>query len=188
MANKERRRERDKAYYAVPENKERQKEYQKEYQAKYRLNPEVKERKKEYHKDRYTADPAYRTLQLLRRRTSKLLKGDIIKSAGTEELLGIPALELTQRWDAEYDSSWRTNPYLHIDHIRPCASFDLTDPAQQRLCFNWRNLQLLSAVENQAKHDSWTQEMERAWLERMRDLGWEGELFPVHHLQIATTS
>lgn len=39
----------------------------------------------------------------------------------------------------------------HIDHIRPCSSFDLTDPAQQRLCFHWTNLQPLWACENLEK-------------------------------------
>ena len=29
----------------------------------------------------------------------------------------------------------------HIDHIRPCASFDLSDPEQQKQCFHWSNLQ-----------------------------------------------
>jgi len=36
----------------------------------------------------------------------------------------------------------------HIDHIRPRASFDLTDPAQPRECFHYTNLPLLPAKEN----------------------------------------
>ena len=36
----------------------------------------------------------------------------------------------------------------HIDHKRPCASFDLTDPEQQRECFHWTNLQILDARTN----------------------------------------
>ena len=46
----------------------------------------------------------------------------------------------------------------HIDHIRPCSSFDLTCPEQQRVCFNWQNLQPLSAKENMMKGSSleWT--------------------------------
>ena len=36
----------------------------------------------------------------------------------------------------------------HIDHIKPCASFDLSDPKQQLICFNYKNLQPLWAEEN----------------------------------------
>jgi hypothetical protein len=40
---------------------------------------------------------------------------------------------------------------LHIDHIKPCADFDLWDLAQQKECFHFSNLQLLWAGENFAK-------------------------------------
>ncbi len=43
---------------------------------------------------------------------------------------------------------------LHVDHIKPCASFDLSDPEQQRLCFNYKNLQPLWAADNLSKADS----------------------------------
>ena len=42
-------------------------------------------------------------------------------------------------------------PFWHVDHIRPWASFDLSDPSQQKLCFHWTNLQPLLATENLAK-------------------------------------
>jgi len=35
-----------------------------------------------------------------------------------------------------------------IDHIRPCASFDLTDPAQQAACFHYTNLRPLWRADN----------------------------------------
>jgi hypothetical protein len=41
----------------------------------------------------------------------------------------------------------------HIDHILPCASFDLTDPEQQKICFNFSNTQPLWAFQNLAKGD-----------------------------------
>ena len=39
----------------------------------------------------------------------------------------------------------------HIDHIRPCSSYDLLNVLEQRECFHYTNLQILSAKENLLK-------------------------------------
>ena len=39
----------------------------------------------------------------------------------------------------------------HIDYIKPCASFDLSKPEQQRECFHYSNLQPLWALDNKKK-------------------------------------
>lgn len=65
----------------------------------------------------------------------------------------------------------------HVDHIRPCASFDLTDKEQQLVCFNWRNLQPLWSSENISKSDDYDPADEEAWAYLMRELGYDGELF-----------
>jgi len=41
----------------------------------------------------------------------------------------------------------------NMDHIRPCASFDMTDQQQVLECFNWRNLRPLWWQDNLAKSD-----------------------------------
>jgi len=38
-----------------------------------------------------------------------------------------------------------------VDHVLPCASFDLTDVDQQRRCFAWHNLQPLTKAANKQK-------------------------------------
>ena len=46
--------------------------------------------------------------------------------------------------------TWRNQSRFgwHIDHIKPCSKFDLSDPIQQKICFNYKNLQPLWAEEN----------------------------------------
>lgn len=44
---------------------------------------------------------------------------------------------------------------IHIDHIKPCTSFDLADPEQQKACFHYTNLQPLWAVDNLKKGEKW---------------------------------
>jgi hypothetical protein len=47
--------------------------------------------------------------------------------------------------------SWANRRLWHIDHQRPCASFNLTNPAQQHACFHFSNLRPLWAADNLAK-------------------------------------
>jgi hypothetical protein len=51
--------------------------------------------------------------------------------------------------------SWENRSQWHLDHIRPCASFDLTDPEQQKKCFHYTNFQPLWWSENLSKSDKW---------------------------------
>jgi hypothetical protein len=54
---------------------------------------------------------------------------------------------------------------MDIDHIKPCAAFDLTDPAQQKECFHFSNLQLLWAEDNLSKgakdYEAWLASKEK---------------------------
>lgn len=99
-------------------------------------------------------DPHWRMTHNLRQRIRKALKG-ISKSAATFDLIGcdystfrtyIESLwQLGMTWDNYGYRGW------HIDHIKPCASFDLINPEQQRKCFHYSNLQPLWRVDNQRK-------------------------------------
>lgn len=47
--------------------------------------------------------------------------------------------------------TWDNYGQWHIDHIKPCCSFDLSDIEQQKLCFHYTNLQPLWAIDNLKK-------------------------------------
>jgi hypothetical protein len=77
------------------------------------------------------------------------------KTSDTLMLLGCSISELRAHLEAQWLpgmcwDNW-TKYGWHIDHIRPCASFDLSDPEQQRECFHYTNLQPLWWEDNLEK-------------------------------------
>ena len=69
------------------------------------------------------------------------------------DLVGCSIPELRKRLTQQFlpGMTWDNYGKWHIDHIRPCASFDLTDPEQQKQCFHYSNLQPLWAADNLRK-------------------------------------
>lgn len=76
-----------------------------------------------------------------------------VKSSKTLELLGCTVDQLQTFIGAEFEEgmTWENYGEWHIDHMRPCASFNLEDPEDQKKCFHWTNLQPLWAADNLAK-------------------------------------
>lgn len=75
------------------------------------------------------------------------------KSKRTLELVGCSLDELKQHLEKQFKIGMDWNNYgaWHIDHIQPCASFDLSKPEEQNKCFHYTNLQPLWAKENMSK-------------------------------------
>ena len=48
--------------------------------------------------------------------------------------------------------NWNNYGDWHIDHIKPCALFDLSKSKEQNICFNFKNLQPLWAIDNFRKY------------------------------------
>lgn len=86
------------------------------------------------------------------------------KNDRTPELMGCSFNDLIKYIESKFlvNMSWENyGKYIvgqpmtwHIDHIRPCASFDLSDTEQQKACFHYTNLQPLWAIDNIIKKDS----------------------------------
>jgi len=124
--------------------------YKKSY---YKLNKaEILRSQNQRKKVRYRTDPAFRVTHLLRSRLHQALNGKN-KSASTLDLLGCTPEHARFHIESQFTEgmTWEN---IHIDHIQPCASFDLEDPNEQRKCFHYTNLQPLLAEDNLRKSDS----------------------------------
>ena len=152
--NLEKEKERYAKYYQ--KNSKKVKERVKKY---HRENSEkIKERVAKYERERYKNDENFRIVKLLRNRLWRSLKSQSAKkSKRTLELVGCSRDELWKHLEKQFkDGMTRQNQgEWHIDHIKPCSLFDLTDPEQQKECFNYKNLQPLWAEENLSKGAKW---------------------------------
>ena len=97
----------------------------------------------------------YQIASNLRRRISSALSGGS-KSNSTLTLLGCSVDNLKQHLQSKFTDGMAWNNYgkWHIDHIKPCSSFDLTKASNQKECFHYSNLQPLWALDNIKKSDN----------------------------------
>ena len=109
----------------------------------------------DYVNARNKTDINFRLAGNLRARLRKVITHGY-KSAKTLELLGCTIYELKDHLEDKFtgDMSWENYGEWHIDHIKPCAKFDLTKEAEQRQCFRYSNLQPLWAYDNIVKSDN----------------------------------
>jgi hypothetical protein len=100
--------------------------------------------------------PEKRIYELLRRRMKKVIK-DGVKRGRSLELIGCSSahvrahLESQFRCGMDWTNMGTGKGLWHIDHIIPCAAFDLTREDQQRICFHWTNLRPMWSLLNIAK-------------------------------------
>lgn len=108
-----------------------------------------------YYRNRRVSDLPFKILCTLRSRVRWVIrKGRGVKSARTEELLGcsIPDFILYVESKFEPGMSWENHGKTwDLDHILPCALFDLTKPEHQRRCFHFSNYQPLACEDNSKK-------------------------------------
>jgi hypothetical protein len=109
----------------------------------------------EYEKKRKANDPEFKLIKILRSRIGNVLRK--IKNAKkcdhTMELTGCSLNFLKKHIEDQFTDgmTWENHGIWHLDHIRPCSSFDLTKDEEQRECFHYKNLQPLWGPDNLAK-------------------------------------
>jgi hypothetical protein len=128
------------------ENIKKSSERNKKYRDNHR-NKINKQRRK-----RRQTDINFKILDNLRRRLSKALKGKI-NSIKTLGFLDCSIEQLKVHLESQFTKgmSWDNHGDWHIDHRKPCASFDLSKPEEQLQCFHYTNLQPLWAIDNLKK-------------------------------------
>jgi len=141
-----------------PEYAELRREQRRESNNRLMQNPDY--RKYVYQRAAATnkKNPQTTVARLLRGRIAHAIRNaNTIKSKKTTTLLGCTIIELMDHLESLFDDkmTWDNRGFYgwHIDHIIPCASFDLTDPQQQLECFNYTNLQPLWCTDNWKKRD-----------------------------------
>ncbi len=106
--------------------------------------------------NRYKTDENFKLAKTIRQRIREDFKNNNgTKAHKTKELLGCSIREAKEHLEKQFKEgmTWGNHGTSgwHIDHIIPCASFDLTDHEQQKKCFHYTNLQPLWAKENISK-------------------------------------
>ena len=129
-------------------NKEKVKKQRKIYRKNHRK--EIREYNKKYYKN-----PLHRLMKQLRGRIGLALKGNP-KLSTTINLVGCSIIQLRNHLESQFKlgMNWKNHRFdgWHIDHIRPCSSFDLSKVNEQKKCFYYTNLQPLWFEENFKKH------------------------------------
>ena len=106
-------------------------------------------------KTRRENDPNFKMRNILRSRIWTVLKRrNTTQLASTLTLLGVDSVEtFINHIENQFESwmNWKNHGEWHLDHIKPCASFDLNSFRGQRACFNYKNLRPLEAFQNMSK-------------------------------------
>lgn len=87
----------------------------------------------------------------LRSRLYNFVKGKNKKPSF--DFVGCSIDELKEHLSSQFQNgmSWENYGEWHIDHLKPCASFDLSIEEEQHKCFHYSNLQPLWAKDNLKK-------------------------------------
>jgi hypothetical protein len=108
----------------------------------------------QYEKNRKKTDPAFKLLKTLRSRLSNAIKNKGGRKYNTTmNLTGCELNFLKGYLEAKFTEgmTWENHGEWHIDHIKPCCSYNLEDEEEQKKCFHYTNLQPLWATDNLVK-------------------------------------
>jgi hypothetical protein len=109
---------------------------------------------RDYEKEKRANDPNFRIASTLRCRTRSALRGKA-KHETTMSLLGCSMEDFRIYLESRFKQgmTWENyGSFWEIDHIIPCALFDLSKPDHQKRCFHFSNHDPLTVSKNRKKH------------------------------------
>lgn len=107
-----------------------------------------------YQLKRCKQDPSFKIEKNLRCRLYHAFKKQKTdKYCRTKQLTGCELPFLKEYLEAKFTQGmlWENYGDWHIDHIKPCCSFNLKEEEEQKKCFHYTNLQPLWAKDNLSK-------------------------------------
>lgn len=163
LENKERYQLNNKKYYQNNKQKTKQKSIEwfknnpkRKYEIQKKWNQKNLQYFKKWRKNKWDNDINYKIRVLLGNRLNEILKkNQTYKGNNIVEILNCSLDYLKQHISTQFlpEMSWDNHGEIwEIDHIKPCASFDLTDIEQQKECFHYTNLQPLFKTTEIAKN------------------------------------
>lgn len=154
LENKDKLKEYSKQYNSNPVNADKKRKYIKEYDVVNEVKKKEymklwRENNQEYFKKymglKYKNDVSFKIKSNIRSRFNHAIE-QTHKSTSILKLIGCNMeclkFHLSSKFKPEF--TWENHGDIwEIDHIKPCASFDLTNIEQQKECFHYTNLQPL---------------------------------------------
>ncbi len=148
----------EKYFRIIESNREKARLYS---QKRWREDAGYRERQAEWFKKRRVEVPEFRLGQYIRNRINQVLKAGIQRTSRAFELVGCTPAELKVHLESQFvdGMNWSNHgtseTCWQIDHVRPLASFSLSDPEQAKEAFSWKNLKPEWARVNASKNSRW---------------------------------
>ncbi len=117
----------------------------------YQQNEDIIKKRREYMntytKNRRLNDAAFKMAQYLRNRLNRLLNA---RRDHLNIIIGCTPQYLRNHIESQFtdNMTWQNTS---IDHILPVSMYNLKDPEEVKLCFNYKNLQPMLKIDNMHK-------------------------------------
>jgi len=149
---------RDGEAWVTPERLAVIRDQSREAKKRYKKTAAGKSSQRKYENNKRKTSVNFRIAKNLRDRLrSALVSQSANKKTKTLDLLGCDLTSLVSRFESMFTEgmSWHNYGEWHIDHIRPCSSFNLKLESEQNKCCHFSNLQPMWAEDNRRKSDKY---------------------------------